>query len=92
METPSPRSNPAIAADQIGERALLFGGLSDGGYTADFWALTLGEYTVWRPITIDGPAPSARASHDSGFSNGYLYLFGGIGDSGLLADLWTIEI
>ena len=90
-ENPTPRSNPAFVADTAGGRALLLGGLTDGGYAADLWALTLGEYTLWQTITFAGEWPAARASHDTVYTDGQLYLFGGTSAEGAFGDLWTLS-
>ena len=91
---PSPRSNPAFVIDPERDRALLIAGLTADGYAADVWSLALGDATdgTWAQVTIEGEGPSARGSLDAVISGDNLYLFGGIGDQGVLADLWQLNI
>jgi len=92
--TPAPRSNPALVIDPARDRALLLAGLTADGYAGDLWSLALGGRTdgKWTQLTIDGDVPSARGSLDAVISGDTLYLFGGIGDQGVLADLWQLNI
>jgi hypothetical protein len=92
---PGARSNPAFVYDGGRERMLLFGGLTDGGYAADLWSLSLpgddsGDTPIWTAFELTGPA--ARASHDAVMTGPWLYLFGGNGDAGALNDLWVLDV
>ena len=90
---PAPRSNPALVADPGNERALLVAGSTDAGYAADVWTLPLGgEEVAWEELGAGGEAPSPRASHDAVVAGDRLYLFGGFGDAGALADLWALDL
>jgi len=89
---PTARSNPAMLFDAKGKRSLLIGGLTDAGYAADVWSGSgEGDAFSWRARQMDGAAPSARASHDAVMTRGDVYLFGGTGDAGPVADLWKLE-
>lgn len=56
--------------DPIGDRLLIFGGLSSSGLLLDdVWSLNLSGAPVWTPITIVGPAPSARYAHVAVFDS-----------------------
>jgi hypothetical protein len=92
---PRARSNPALVYDGGRERALLFGGLTDQGYAADLWSLSLlgddsVEPPIWTRLAQTGPTP--RASHDAVMTGPWLYLFGGYGDAGVLGDLWVLDV
>jgi hypothetical protein len=88
---PAARSNPALVVDAGNDRALLLDGLTEAGYVADLWQVSLDAAPVWAELTAtDGPAP--RASHDAALVGDRLYLFGGTGDAGPLADLWTVAL
>ncbi len=93
-EAPSARSNPALVYDGGRKRVLLFGGLTDGGYAADLWSLSLpgddvDEPPLWTALEQTGPTP--RASQDAVMTGPWLYLFGGYGDAGALNDLWVLD-
>lgn len=90
-ESPGARSNPALVRDDATGAAWLIDGLTAAGYAADLWALDLaGEPPLWRETAQGELVPEARASHDAAMLNGAVYLFGGSGASGPLADLWLL--
>jgi hypothetical protein len=91
---PAARSNPALVGDPDGERALLVGGLTDGGHVLDLWSLPLGGGAAqgWEALAVAGQGPSPRASHDATISDGALYLFGGSSGTGAMADLWRLKL
>jgi Galactose oxidase, central domain/Kelch motif len=89
---PSPRSNPALVWDKTGNRAWLFGGLTDAGYAADLWTASPAADTFAWSDTGGDPGPSPRASHDAVLTGGRLYLFGGTGEAGPLNDLWRLKL
>ena len=92
-EAPNARSNPALVYDAGRDNILLIGGLTDTGYAADLWSLTISDAEedgpVWAASDLVGPAP--RASHDAVMTGPWLYLFGGFGNSGALNDLWVLD-
>jgi N-acetylneuraminic acid mutarotase len=91
-ESPAPRSNPALVRDEASRVIWLVDGLTEAGYIADLWELDLGEDTPhWSDIPQDASVPEARASHDATALGGNVYLFGGFGNSGALADLWVLS-
>lgn len=88
---PAPRSNPALVWDSGRQRAVLFGGLTEGGYAADLWIGGFdGEAFVWEERPVAGPAP--RASHDAVLIGNALYLFGGTNADGVFNDLWRLTL
>ena len=92
---PSARSNPALVYDAGRERVLLLGGLTDQGYAADFWSLSLpgnrsDEASIWTALELAEPSP--RASHDAVITGQWLYVLGGNGDAGALNDLWALDV
>jgi galactose oxidase-like protein/Kelch motif protein len=92
--SPAPRSNPALVIDPDRGRALLLAGLTADGYSGDLWSLTLGGTTdgTWTQVTIEGVGPSPRSSLDAVISGDDLFLYGGISDQGVFADLWQLSI
>ena len=89
---PAPRSNPALVLDDERSRALLLDGLTGDGYVADAWLLALAGEPAWTEMAADGEVPSPRASHDAAVAGDRLYLFGGSGPDGALADLWALDL
>jgi hypothetical protein len=93
VDSPAPRSNPAMVYDKSGKRVLLVGGLTEAGYTSDVWAgVDEGDAFSWTQLSVGGDAPSPRASHDAVLTRGDVYLFGGTGDPGVTADLWKLSL
>lgn len=90
--SPPPRTNPALVLDPRGTRSLLIGGLTDAGYAADVWALTVDDGVAeWTNIVAEGTAPAPRASHDAVLTRGDIYLFGGTG-AAVFGDLWKLNL
>jgi hypothetical protein len=89
---PAARSNPALAVDPARRRAVLVGGLTADGYTADAWSLSLAEGAAWEPLATAGEAPAPRASHDAVVAGDRLYLLGGSGAGGATGDLWMLPL
>ena len=88
---PAARSNPALIRDDASGRIWLMDGLTAEGYVADLWSLDLASNApVWTAIASGADMPEARASHDATVLDGGVYLFGGFGNSGALADLWVL--
>lgn len=90
---PAARTNPALVVDRAAQRAILLAGSTGAGYTFDTWTLDLADNAAtWTEHSLSGEAPSARSSLDAVILDGRLYLFGGIGDAGVSAELWTVLI
>jgi hypothetical protein len=69
--------------------------LTDQGYAADFWSLSLlgnraDEVPIWTALELAEPSP--RASHDAVITGPWLYVLGGNGDAGALNDLWALDV
>lgn len=89
---PAARSNPALIQDEDSSRIWLVDGLTEGGYAADLWMLDLGgDAPGWVEVSPADVVPAPRASHDAALLDGDVYLFGGFGDEGALADFWRLE-
>jgi N-acetylneuraminic acid mutarotase len=89
--SPAARSNPALIRDDASGGIWLIDGLTEAGYTADLWQLDVAANApVWSELAQGGGAPAPRASHDAVVLDGAVYLFGGFGDAGPLADLWML--
>ena len=89
---PAARSNPALIRDDASGVVRLVDGLTEAGYAADLWTLELtGDAPVWSETAQASVAPEPRASHDAAILDGDVYLFGGYGNGGPLADFWRLE-
>ncbi|CAF0822358.1 unnamed protein product [Brachionus calyciflorus] len=71
----------------------LHGGMNEEGIFDDFWVLNLKKMT-WAQVDQDqNNRPSGRAAHGGISVNNNLYIFGGIGETGLaLDDLWKYDL
>jgi N-acetylneuraminic acid mutarotase len=91
-ESPAARSNPALIQNGDSGSIWVLDGLTAAGYTADLWSLDLGgDAPGWVEVSQANIAPAPRASHDAVILDGDVYLFGGFGDAGPLADLWVLD-
>ncbi|CAN5784996.1 hypothetical protein BH24CHL4_BH24CHL4_21670 [soil metagenome] len=90
---PPARSNPAMVWDDAAGRALLFGGLSEAGQTADLWhgSFVDGGF-AWTELAAGEEVPAARSSHNATMLDGALYMFGGFTPNGTLNDLWRLAL
>jgi hypothetical protein len=88
--SPAARSNPALVRDDAAGAIWLVDGLTEAGYAADLWTLDLAQTPLWSDVAQGADVPAPRASHDAAALDGAVYLFGGIGDAGPLADLWVL--
>ena len=90
--SPAARSNPALIRNDASGGIWLIDGLTEAGYAADLWALDLaGDAPRWSETAQSELVPEPRASHDAAILNGNVYLFGGYGNTGPLADLWVLD-
>ena len=88
---PAARSNPTLLRDEASDAIWLIDGLTEAGYAADFWTLDLAPADpFWSQVAQGANVPTPRASHDAAVLAGDVYLFGGFGDAGPLADLWVL--
>ena len=87
---PAALSQHSAIYDPVGDRMLLFGGIS-GGYSADVWELSLASSPVWRLLPVSGPSP--RAGHTAIYdpAAARMIVFGGFNGSAL-GDLWQLEL
>jgi len=90
---PTARSNPAMVWDDTAGRALLFGGLSEAGHTADLWEGRFVDGGIaWSELAASADSPAARSSHDAVLLDGAFYVFGGLTPNGTLNDLWRLNL
>lgn len=84
---PAPRSNPAMCS--AGQEIVLVGGLTDAGPTSDVWHGKIeDQHFQWTESVDASNAIAPRSSHDMATIEDALYVFGGLGVNGPLADLW----
>ena len=89
--SPAARSNPALVRDDAAGAIWLIDGLTEAGYAADLWGLDLTQADPrWSDVAQGTNVPAPRASHDAAVLDGNVYLFGGFGDAGPLADFWVL--
>ena len=85
---PSARDYPVFAVDQTAGRALLTSGFGERIILNDLWAFDLSKDT-WLDLSPQ-VSPPARFAAVGGFDpvKQALVIFGGLADTGLLADTW----
>jgi hypothetical protein len=87
---PVGRSGAAVAIDPTRRILYVFGGLREGTYLDDLWRLDLANLT-WSHLTLpNGPTGRAFSSVAYDPNIDRLLIFGGVGDSGVLADGWSL--
>ncbi len=88
---PSARENQTVVWDPIRDRALLFGGVDDGGQPlGDHWEWDRYNWILRPPASGD---PPPRTSHRMvmDLARSAILLFGGLGGSGVLGDTWLFD-
>ena len=90
-ERPAERLFTSFVSDPGSRRFLLFGGGTTAGPLNDLWSY--GPDDRWTEVETSGTTPEARENHDGVFvpDSGSLYIFGGAGSGGKLADLWRLR-
>ena len=87
------RRDAAGVVDPIGDRLLVFGGLSGSRRLDDLWSLPLGDASGWVRLAPQGTGPSARSGMAAVYDpdRARVVLIGGTtdGEHGL-ADVWTL--
>jgi hypothetical protein len=85
---PPARDYPLLAFDRTAQRVLLAGGYGNGTILNDLWAFDT-QAATWVELN-PGFAPPARFAAVGGFdiAENAVVLFGGLGNTGLLADTW----
>jgi len=91
---PPGRLGHAAIYDPVRDRMLVLGGRSGPLYLSDVWALSLGDSPAWTPLSPSGTPPSARAFHAAVYdaARDRVVVFGGIGPSGHLNDVWALSL
>jgi N-acetylneuraminic acid mutarotase len=90
-EAPSARLGHVAAA--VGDAMFVHGGRSEVAETSalsDLFSFTPATAT-WTRVSTSGVAPPRRNFHAACSQGGSLYVFGGCGDAGRLADLWRFD-
>jgi N-acetylneuraminic acid mutarotase len=89
---PAPRQGHSAAWDEERSELLMFGGQANDRWFDDLWAYAP-RIQSWRPLTIQGEGPSARARAGAAWDAEHrqLYLFGGSGPDGYLDELWRLD-
>jgi len=71
---------------------VVFGGATNlFQYTNDVYILDLGT-GVWQRPSVAGTVPSPRAGHSATRIRGKMYVFGGLGDTGLDSHMYTLTL
>jgi hypothetical protein len=92
--SPSPRTDHAAVFDPLRDRMLVFGG-SGAGYLADLWSFSVpGGVPTWQHLVPAGTGPSGRAGHSMVYDSRHdrILLFGGIGNTGRMNDVWELTL
>lgn len=90
---PPARDEAAMAYDEVGQKAYLFGGRSGTTLLNDLWAYDPTANT-WAKVSAAGAAPPARAAHSMVYDakNGVVLVFGGETEGGAdVGDLWAYD-
>jgi hypothetical protein len=99
LDTGTTRAGATAAYDYDGDRLFVFGGADENGNSDDLYVLgdLLAYPRTWNPFPLAGPPPARRyhtAIHydlvESAPISNTMLVFGGLGDSGFLNDLWTL--
>jgi len=89
---PAGRTAHVAVYDAANERVLVFGG-SEGGdaYVSETWVLDLSATPTWSNPVV---APADRLEHTAVYDHleRKMIVYGGIGDSGMIADLWALTM
>ncbi|MHB8077985.1 MAG: Kelch repeat-containing protein [Candidatus Krumholzibacteriia bacterium] len=89
---PSPRAYAAGIYDPVGDRVLLFGGLSGAGFLGGLYQLSLASSPTWSQLTpAGGPSGRAGASAIYDAPRRRMILFGG-DDNNYLNDVWALNL
>jgi len=85
---PSARDYPIFAFDPMTQQVLLTAGFGNATILNDLWAFNITSDT-WANLTpTNSPPPRFAAAGGFDIANNVLVLFGGLADTGLLADTW----
>jgi hypothetical protein len=88
-DRPTARQNSSMVSNDAG-RVWLFGGDTERGADADTWTFDAAT-GKWSQVLALAVSPAPRSNHDATWNPAakQMLLFGGIGDDGVLNDLWV---
>jgi len=93
---PVARVEHAAIFDGPRDRMILFGGIQQGAFLGDLWALNrVGESWVWEALTPAGVGPGPRGAHTMIYDEGRdrVIVFGGYGPLGAkYGDIWELSL
>jgi hypothetical protein len=94
---PPTRCMHSAIYDAVGQRMIVFGGVSEAANMNDTWSLSLSGTTVWTKLTPAGSPPPLRNRHSAVYdsANRRMFVFGGESGSPadpLLSDLWVLTL
>jgi hypothetical protein len=83
-----------MTVDPERDRAIVFGGETALGRTNAVWALGLARPVPWTPLAPTGTPPAPRRNHSAvcDSAGDRLIVFGGAGEFGDFADLWSLSL
>ncbi|HEY2954743.1 MAG TPA: kelch repeat-containing protein [Candidatus Eisenbacteria bacterium] len=90
----STRRGNALVFDPLRNRVILFGGDNVTTFYNDVWVLNLGGTPDWQQVVPSGASPAARIAMAAIYDppRDRMVIFGGYTPSGLLGDLWALNL
>src|SRR5262249_6773862 len=85
---PSPRRGASAIYDPVGDRMVVFGGLTDVGWSGETWTLSLKNGGAWARLDAPGTSPQPRWQHSAVYDpvRQQMVVFGGNGTFGLASN------
>ena len=82
-----------VGDEALPSRLVVFGGQApDGSLPGDTWVLSVGD-SGWTPFAANATgAPPPRRDHRMAYHDAGAWLFGGVGGSAPLGDLWRFDL
>jgi hypothetical protein len=90
---PLARGDASAIYDPVGDRLIVFGGVSGPGVFGDVWALSLSEPVHWTELTPGGgPSPRAVAAAIYDPIGRRMLIFGGANGGTTMTDVWALSL